>query len=282
VTTNQWDTTEEDAATIADWSARLERLPHLYRYASIRGARFDWFRNLTLGSTLYFPSFKDLNDPFEGRVRPIADGTPEEIRAFWERSQYTERGLVIDADARAEIERAVALPPHEAQRRMYETYEKESAKAGIACFSERQDDLPMWSYYADAHRGVCLRFLTAHFWNPPLAGCFAPAPVTYGEYPIISFFRGSRFSHSTAMGWTKAECWEHEREWRILRHEGGPGLVPFDPAALDGVIMGCRMSDEDEARVRDVLSRRDPRPELLKARPAAREFKLVVEPVGGP
>ena len=73
-----------------------------------------------------------------------------------------------------------------------------------------------------------------------------------------------------------------EREWRIVRHDGGPGPVTFQPVALDGIIMGCRMSREDESRVRDVLACRDPGVELLQARPAERAFTLVVEPAGGP
>jgi 2-phosphoglycerate kinase len=72
----------------------------------------------------------------------------------------------------------------------------------------------------------------------------------------------------------KAKVWCHEREWRIVR-TAEAGLVPLDPEALDGVILGCKMKPEDRTRIVDALARRSPQIELLRADAAPREFKLV-------
>lgn len=34
------------------------------------------------------------------------------------------------------------------------------SKKGVCCFSEKWDDLLMWAYYADGHKGFCLEFDT--------------------------------------------------------------------------------------------------------------------------
>ena len=31
---------------------------------------------------------------------------------------------------------------------------------GVCCFSEKKDDILMWSHYADGHKGFCLEFIT--------------------------------------------------------------------------------------------------------------------------
>jgi hypothetical protein len=76
---------------------------------------------------------------------------------------------------------------------------------------------------------------------------------------------------------TKAKVWKHEREWRIVRDDGAR-TYDFDPAALDGIILGCRISARDERRVRDVVARRTPRIELLKAVQDEKVFKLKIVP----
>lgn len=106
-----------------------------------------------------------------------------------------------------------------------------------------------------------------------------PTRVTYAdEYAIVSFYQDTRFERVRAMAATKAKVWCHEREWRMVRHEPGHGSMRFDPAALDGVIMGSRIPPEVEARVRVVLAQRNPSVTLLKAHDAEREFKLDIRP----
>ncbi len=267
--------TEEDHATIAAWRLRLEHLPSLYRYVSIRGDRFAWFCDLALRSLLYFPMISEFNDPFDGAVYPVDDATDQEKREFWERVQV-EMGLARDASA---IDRILMMPVTEAHKRLRAGHDEAVAQLGVVCLSEVPNDLPMWGYYADGHRGVCLRFntgllLRSHEW----LGCYGPMPVTYeNTYPKINFYRSSPFRRSQSTLATKAVVWSHEREWRIVRH-GGPGLVEIPEEAIDGVILGCRVSREDQARVRDILGRRNRPVQVLQANLADSEFRLTIRP----
>lgn len=276
MTFTERDVTQEDSANVQEWGERLEQLDHIYRYIGVRGERFAWFYDLALRSLLHFPPYAKLNDPFDGSVQFIYGGTEQEIRAFW-KGRISEHGKALDSEALAKIQGFVDGRDDPAvHKQMRDIQAEETAKLGVACFSETPDDLPMWGYYADAHQGVCLRFRA-----PLLLGwedCTPPMPVTYDDdYPKVAFYRDSRSRRGGAVMATKAKVWCHEREWRIVRRAGG-GSVPFNPAALDGVIMGCMMSDEDEARVKDVRARRTPHVELLKVHMAERSFKLVIRP----
>jgi hypothetical protein len=149
-------------------------------------------------------------------------------------------------------------------------------KLGVACFSEPPDDIPMWAYYADSQRGVCLRFVAPLLlkWE----GCLPPIPVSYlPEYPEVQFYQDTVFDRTRLTVGAKAKVWEHEREWRIVR-SAGRGPHRFDPAALDGIILGCGVSERNEERIRKLVAQRDPPIDVLRARPAERAFKLDIVP----
>ena len=103
--------------------------------------------------------------------------------------------------------------------------------------------------------------------------CSPPEPVAYAaRYPDIDFFRPR---HDWPDLVTKAAAWRHEREWRMMSRQSGH--VAIDPDALDGVILGHRIGREVELEVHKFVDERSPRPQLLRAAPAHREFRLVIQ-----
>ena len=243
-----------------DWGERLERLGHLYRYTTLAGDGMAWFTKLVLESEMYFTPYNKLNDPLDGTVRPIFDdATPEQIRNFW-MGWFAEQGRTPTQDDLRQIEDHVAhAHDPDMLARVRAIHDEEMASLGVRCFSELPDDPAMWDQYGDAHRGVCLRF-RAHLmlgW-----GGIPPIPVAY-EDARPSFYQDTRFKRIRAMVATKTKDWSHEQEWRMVRPHGP---MNFPPAALDGVIMGCRIEPGVERAVRAVIARRKPKLDLFKAR----------------
>lgn len=265
------DSNEKDTAAIEAWRKELEELGHLFRYRSLRGEGFSRIYDIVARSELFFPTYPELNDPFDGRVWPTTDGTDAEKRAHMV-DFFTGAGQALDAAAEEQIAAFLALTPDEQRERILTAHREGTANMGVVCFSATGTDIPMWAYYADSHRGVCLRFRGQLLLG--LEGCSPPIKVEYKDsYPAVSFFRGSRFERGVALTDTKASAWTHEKEWRIVRH-AGRGPAAFNPAALDGIILGCGISGSDEARLKDLCARARPDLELLKTRPADREFLL--------
>lgn len=187
-----------------DTNVRRRPDPDLaYHYQPLRDSvMMGWLERTLLQNQMYFSSPASFNDPFDSKVTPSFDGTPEQKRAHMERLALLKFGSNSTEDAKTTIEAALADPKfHE---RSYEAFrETEINTLGIYCLSEKRDDILMWSHYADSHRGVCLILaLSAMFPK------FAIEPITYpegNEYPDVNFFTATMEEQSEAILLTKAK-----------------------------------------------------------------------------
>ena len=127
----------------------------------------------------------------------------------------------------------------------------------ISCFTKAFYNIPMWSHYADNHRGALLLFAP----RSPDSQLSLPRPVRYSdELPVLydekelaASVWASRLPDEDAMArrvfndvvyWKTAE-WSYEDEWRV---HGGNGwhpaesfeLVRFNKEDLLAVIFGCK------------------------------------------
>ncbi|HEX4194271.1 MAG TPA: DUF2971 domain-containing protein [Stellaceae bacterium] len=161
----------------------------------------------------------------------------------------------------------------------------------ILCLSKTPDSILMWSYYAENHSGLVLRFNDVIPNNP-----FTQARrVRYVEQ-MPSFFDDDMLSDELAgysrmsaarfmdeIVWTKSVHWKHEDEWRIYAGAGrsaGPYEdIPFGPGELDGVAFGLRTPKSVRDQVTSILEVRHARAAILQARPLPAAYGLVVEPV---
>jgi hypothetical protein len=98
--------------------------------------------------------------------------------------------------------------------------------AFILCLSESWDNIPMWSYYAQAHQGFVVGLHSGHAFFEGRK----PEPVEYcKEYPVVNHATGFRDAV-----FKKFEQWKHECEWRSL---AGP-LSEYDhPVCREDVVL---------------------------------------------
>jgi len=215
-------------------------------------ARPDRLEQVLLGSRLWLGAFANLNDPFEASVPWRWEAPAGAVRAYAkqymaEHAQEFLPGTSLDKVVEWLLDRGSRDARREAVR-------AHVLDLGVTCFTEPWDDVPLWTYYGGEHRGVCLRFQATRLM--PLEGCFPPMRVTYAtRFPAVPFFQSTWFRLVKAIIATKARAWRHEHEWRIVRYEGH-GEVPFSPDALDGIILGCRMSEADRTAVGRIVAQR--------------------------
>lgn len=239
--------------------ARLAMLGHVYRYMPLRADRLE---SILLGSRLWAGPFGRLNDPFEAAVPWRWDAPEPLVRAHWakymeEHPEEVPPGATLDRI----VEVAMRPETHASHRR---TIHETILEMGVVCFSERPDDIPMWSYYADAHAGVVLMFRGMGLMGLP--ECFPPVPVTYAtDFEPVPFYESTQHRLVEALVARKAAAWRHEREWRVVRKPVS-GEVEFLPDALDGIILGCRISDADRAEVERIVGQRQHPARVLRAR----------------
>lgn len=108
-------------------------------------------------------------------------------------------------------------------------------KFKISCFSERNDSLLMWAYYAKSYTGVCVGF------NMDLDSQLSKAAqkVNY-SYNTRKDITEASFLFNKGMEWS------HEQEWRVVLETNDNYL---STCAISDVILGNRISTEDFIKI---------------------------------
>ena len=121
---------------------------------------------------------------------------------------------------------------------------------GVCCFSARNDDILMWSHYADCHKGFCLGFRTD---SEPFSRAW---PVEYrAEVPAVnptSLILEEVQDAFRAMIATKSQCWSYEQEWRLLHMEADKAYS-YPAGALASVYFGASMPEPQQLVIGKLL-----------------------------
>jgi len=134
----------------------------------------------------------------------------------------------------------------------------------------------MWAHYGDDHKGFCLGFEWSEY--TPFFG--SAQQVRYQDaLPHIDVFNAEDGQQVDLLFLTKFTDWQHEREWRIVDPESGPGLQTYPEELLRTVIFGCRTKDADRDNAIKWLSRRSHRPALSECILDQHEYKLILRPI---
>lgn len=156
------------------------------------------------------------------------------------------------------------------------------ADTTIFCLSETDDNLLMWSHYADRHAGVVINFLPLREVDFPL---LAARPVHYTDrMPRLSY--SMLLNHDQMRRFvldqiilTKSSVWSYEREWRAvasLRDKTQQyEILPFAPEEIGAVYLGCKIAADDRTEIIDITRRKFPSARILQAERHEREFSLM-------
>jgi len=126
---------------------------------------------------------------------------------------------------------------------------------GVLPLSTARDSIPMWGYYADGHKGICIELQR----TPENAlGSTAAGPVRYtDDYPEVSFFdlfERPGFLSNTVM-YTKSNEWKDEHEWRIFLTNGN--IFHDLPGEIAAVLFGLRTPKKHKREVAKLVRNRD-------------------------
>lgn len=127
---------------------------------------------------------------------------------------------------------------------------------GVFCLTEKNDDLLMFDYYADGHKGICIEFS----WEK-LGMVYKkdqrlqwPRKVHYTREPISLSCADLRdFDKVYYTKWLK---YAHEKEWRLFYKPGKFRHINVFKS-ITGIIFGCATSEDDKKCIKDLLKNRD-------------------------
>jgi hypothetical protein len=251
-------------------------IDRLYKYGRIN----EYSEALFSTAQVWFSSPAQLNDPFECRPWLTFKGTQEQIVNRLAGVLRKQNSHMTQHTATAEAV-GIFLEGRHRDPRTWEglregVIRNVSAKTRLYCLSRVPDSILMWSHYASDHQGYCLEFEATD--NTVVFG--EALPVIYSDdYPSVDYFSTPKEKQPELIFRTKYTGWVYEQEWRIIDFETGPGLRDYPPELLKGVIFGLRMSDENKARIREWVGRREHVVQFYQAVRHDRKFSIEVQEI---
>jgi len=222
----------------------------LYRYGTLNANNIDRVRDVIVRSELWLSSPADFNDPFDTAAHVTFDGSVDEMRTWL----LAREGAVVGLTPEQKTQRREEMlaNPQRLTATMLATFRKHLDAAGVACFTPNPRHLLMWSHYAASHTGIAFQFEPTRC----LDTITYAVPVEYSEeYPIVDWLRDP-FGGLRATMLRKNPVWSYERESRIFEPNGARSYLPFAPAGLTGIILGCKASAATEQALRQLLAER--------------------------
>lgn len=288
--------------------------PYLYKYMSLATAKI-----VLQNCTLRWSTPRKLNDPFDVQTDlrldldrgQIVKGTLEKLfESFYSGiplDPSNKLGALIQA-TRSEFpemhseqfndrfkgpinegyDRLLAAAPG-----VFAEIRENMSRTKLLCLTEAPDNLLMWAHYAQNHSGVVLRFQAAVGVDSPW---HLAKPVQYvSEVPefmtseLLIDIGAGRTSLDPRpildrLLYTKSAEWKYEREWRITAGDGRDPKAEhedckFHPRELSGLILGTRVSEEDQVELVSAIRDSYTFVDILKAEQVNSKFELDFSPI---
>ncbi|QXI10581.1 DUF2971 domain-containing protein [Pseudomonas zeae] len=256
-----------------------------YKYRAINQYSLETLQN----NTVYFSPYTDFNDPFEFST-PFPNLPIMYSRASTELDILHKKGILktpIYLHLKNICEDIIKDGDPKLDSIHYKIREKLKT-VGIYSLSSVNDEILMWSHYADNHKGFCIGFDTLHKNTTPQTKSF---PVNYRNTfsdlndpdIVIKFYTDifSKYRHLPPRAWQaksdklatilkkeddlrggisvltdKYHKWSYEQEFRLV-DEKTYGVKKFKPKCLKSITFGLRTSEEDKLKIIEICKRTD-------------------------
>jgi hypothetical protein len=239
----------------------------LFKYRPININTLDSINN----HYFYFSKAPNLNDPFDCRVN-IQSLTNQENVKKW-----------------------MLLHNNEAEISELE----DSISGGFKIFSQSKvnNNILMWSHYADSHQGVCLEYTINYSKNKM---CFKVEPFrteNHNSYNVhnedLLYISEVRYSKDIPVDdsdellfdslITKGVDWAYEKEYRILMHDTflKSQKIVYKKECLSGMIFGCRALDSNKELIMTIVNNVYPKNSVrfYDAKIVKNKYKLEIIPI---
>lgn len=227
---------------------------------------------------IYFGSPAAFNDPYDCALTPnIVEPSDEEVQRV--RGEYLNR-TDLPPQVRSWFETRSQSHLKEiflrAARSSYDQLATEFLqKRGVSCFSERNDDLLMWSHYGGRYRGFCLEFDT---FSEPFQRIQQVRYVhTLPPLTITQILVDKSFNPLPHLFCTKSKAWEYEHEWRGIHAEAGTEFG-YPSSALTGIFFGPDIDQQTLEIICLVVSGQNDSVKFWKGQRSSTEFRVLFEP----
>lgn len=230
---------------------RIRRFLYKYKpFSSKDNQSIDHLRDILVRSQLWLSSPTDFNDPFDMSACVVVKGTKLELQNRL--STLTKTQGLKRRERRLATKKFEQRSDGEIEAELQNIYQRNLEEIGVFSFAGDPRSILMWSHYANDHTGVCFQFERAVDFAT-LGGALA---VKYSaDYPVVNWVTDFAESLGKVM-LQKHGGWSYESEDRIVRPGDAHKHLGFAPAALVGLIIGCRATAEHRGLILGLLEER--------------------------
>jgi len=233
-----------------------ENITRIYKYYPLTSPeQFKHIESLLLNGEIYFSKPTEFNDPFDSLVDfDFSKVKEKDIERFLsetgdEKALLAEYGdnFLDGMHSYAEIFSFLEQKTKQIRTKVA------GITFRIACFSEKRDNILMWSHYASSHRGICIGFETTIINGhlglstvdfPCVSKSFMRLkPMKYSDTRPMPYnmFNGSATKAMLDFLFAKHILWEYEKERRaIITASIFPttGIVHVETSIIKEIIFG--------------------------------------------
>lgn len=213
----------------------------LYRYSAFSENAISSLTN----KTVWFANPRSFNDPFDCRFS-ILESSPKSFK------------MPAKLGAEVMVEKINAYQKgkeYDSHKEYLYKLEKALTEIGVLCLSSSNDNMLMWSHYADKHKGFCLGF--------KIIGN-AKEKVRHVDYDgkyieiRIEDFADKLKEYIEDVIFNKASDWAYEREYRIVKEisDGDDSKRNVDWKhfmALDSIYLGYEMPEHHSDAINNLF-----------------------------
>lgn len=210
---------------------------HIYKYQAFTVQSLQNLKD----QLIYFGSPLAFNDPYDcalsPRIKEPTDVDVERLRSYYLSMPEIESGIRREFETASPTALRLMLL-RTGQKTLEDMIKKFLSQRGVTCFSEKRDNLLMWSHYGDHCRGFCLEFSTSAdpFHKIKKVKYTQDMPVI----DVVPILCGEDYDPVVDLYCTKAIDWAYEHEWRAIHGQAGTAYR-YPSEALTGIYFGPDM-----------------------------------------
>ena len=246
-----------------------------YRPLENKSDQLDWLLETICAGRMYWPSPNQFNDPFDCVPNYEMPNGPD-LTSLIQRLHRENQPDANRQERRKFIRSSKGINPKQFAIEFRDKMNAHLRDTALYSLAVVPDNILMWSHYANAHQGVCLRFNGRKFVEKFVTGY----PVTYvSDRPTIRIGFDPPLDVLGKLILNKADIWAYEEEWRFIDYNGKAGLRQLSPQTLNGVVLRCRIQSAAESAITEAIGRQTTPPALYKAVCDTDHFKVQLEPL---
>lgn len=125
----------------------------------------------------------------------------------------------------------------------------------ITCFSERPDNILLWSLYSNKHKGICIEYNLDNI-NEVYGYYLLPVLYSIDRPDIRKMTHNNNIQAAIfEVMLNKAKYWEYEEEWRIIRYKEYLKDDNLINDMVSAVYLGANIDDNNRIRTIELVDK---------------------------